>query len=49
MKKAVIIFLVLFALSLAVPAAACINIDTGADSSTKELVTLFNDSESGDQ
>lgn len=43
MKKAVIIFLVLFVLSLAVPAAACI--DTGTDSSTRELVTLFNESE----
>lgn len=43
MKKAVIIFLVLFALSLAVPAAACMN--TKTDSSTRELVTLFNESE----
>ena len=43
MKKAVIIFLVVFVLSLAVPAAACI--DTGTDSSTRELVTLFNESE----
>lgn len=44
MKKAAVIFLILFALSLAVPVAACI--DTGTDSSTRELVTLFNDSES---
>lgn len=45
MKKAVIIFLVLFVLSLAVPALACIN--TGTSGETRELVTLFNEGASG--
>lgn len=40
MKKAAVIFIVLFVLSLAVPAAACIN--TGQENDTSELATLFN-------
>lgn len=43
MKKAVIIFLILYALTLAVPAVSCINPSAG--SSTRELVTLFNEEE----
>lgn len=39
MKKAVIIFLILYALTLAVPAVSCIN--PSADSNTRELVTLL--------
>lgn len=41
MKKAVIIFLILYALMLAVPAVSCIN--PPEESSTRELVTLFNE------
>lgn len=40
MKKALIIFCVLFVLTLAVPAAACFT-GGGTDSATRELVTIF--------
>ena len=42
MKKTAIIFIVLFVLSLAIPAAACIN--TGQENDTSELATLFSNS-----
>lgn len=43
MKKVLIIFCILFALALSVPAIACLTDTT--DSSTRELVTIFSDSE----
>ncbi len=43
MKKALIIFCVLFGLTLAVPAIACITNTT--DSTTRELVTIFSGGE----
>lgn len=40
MKKTVIIFCILFALTLAVPAIVCTT--AGASGTTQELVSLFN-------
>lgn len=41
MKKALIIFCILFALTLAVPAIASITGISASNDSTKELVTIF--------